>query len=188
MNPSDSARRIESLLKYGTVTELDETRALVRVKSGNITTDWIKWTEFATFGVQTWRAPLVGSTGILLSPSGETTTAIFMPCVITTPISSSKDEVIIQFPDGAKFIYNYKSSALQLLGMKSINIEANENITFNTAKFNVNAESQVTLNTPETTTPGQIKSDGDQIAGTVSQMKHLHINVSSGNSKTGVPG
>lgn len=60
-------------------------------------------------------------------------------------------------------------------------------IDIETVTLNVKASESVNFDTPLLTSTGRIESAGDQIAGGISQMKHLHDGVQEGDKKSGAP-
>lgn len=60
-------------------------------------------------------------------------------------------------------------------------------IDIETKTLNIRASEGVHFETPSITQTGKIVSQGDQIAGGISQIKHLHTNVQVGNSQSGPP-
>lgn len=60
-------------------------------------------------------------------------------------------------------------------------------IDIETVTLNVKASEAVNFDTPMITTTGRIESAGDQIAGGISQMKHLHDGVEVGEKESGPP-
>lgn len=60
-------------------------------------------------------------------------------------------------------------------------------IEIETLTLKVKAETAVEFDTPEIRTTGKIVSQGDQVAGGISQMQHVHNGVQSGNGSTNKP-
>lgn len=60
-------------------------------------------------------------------------------------------------------------------------------IDIETVTLNVKASESVNFDTPLIKTTGRIESDGDQLAGGISQMKHLHDGVQMGDKESGPP-
>ncbi|MGU9832543.1 MULTISPECIES: phage baseplate assembly protein V [unclassified Pseudomonas] len=60
-------------------------------------------------------------------------------------------------------------------------------IDIETVTLNVKATQSVNFDTPLIKTTGRIESDGDQVAGGVSQINHPHEGVQSGNGQSGPP-
>ena len=61
-------RRLGNLLRFGTVSEVDAGRALVRVDLGDLVTDWVPWATRSAGHNREWSALDVGEQVALLSP------------------------------------------------------------------------------------------------------------------------
>lgn len=73
---AEIARRIENIVRIGTVAEADYDAARVRVQSGDILTDWVPWLTHRAGGDVAWWPPEVGEQVLLLSPSGDMALAV----------------------------------------------------------------------------------------------------------------
>lgn len=60
-------------------------------------------------------------------------------------------------------------------------------IDLETVTLNVKASDSVNFDTPLITSTGRIESDGDQVAGGISQIEHLHDGVEKGDKQSGPP-
>ena len=60
-------------------------------------------------------------------------------------------------------------------------------IDIETATLNIKATTSVNFDTPVINQTGKIVSTGDQVAGGVSQIQHVHTNVQTGNGNSGPP-
>lgn len=60
-------------------------------------------------------------------------------------------------------------------------------IAVETGTLNITATDSVNFNTPKITQTGQIISQGDQLAGGVSQINHPHSGIQAGNGQSGPP-
>lgn len=60
-------------------------------------------------------------------------------------------------------------------------------IDIQTATLNIRASSAVNIDSPVINHTGKIVSQGDQVAGGISQIKHVHVGVQAGNGQTGAP-
>jgi phage baseplate assembly protein V len=77
---------------------------------------------------------------------------------------------------------------LQSLAPGEVAIYTDEGvIDIETATLNIRASSAVNIDTPTLTQSGKIISQGDQIAGGISQIQHVHVGVQPGNGQTGAP-
>ena len=171
---ADNNRRIESIIRFGLIAEVDYAQAKARVKCGEILTDFI---PFST--TKTWSPPTQGEQCVILAASGELTTA----CIITglytqNSPSHSADEHVVEFADGAKITYNQANGDLVVIGIKTANIKAANQINIDCPTVNIKGNVNI---------DGEVTSTGDMIAGGISQMKHKHKDVSKGKDKTGEP-
>ncbi|MGH3443611.1 MAG: phage baseplate assembly protein V, partial [Nitriliruptorales bacterium] len=60
-------------------------------------------------------------------------------------------------------------------------------IDIETGTLNIRASQAVNIDTPTLTQSGKIISQGDQIAGGISQIQHVHVGVQPGSGQTGAP-
>ncbi|MDU8925608.1 phage baseplate assembly protein V [Pasteurellaceae bacterium LIM206] len=162
-------RRIENIIRFGTIAEVDLVNARAKVNSGGIRTDWLPWLAYRAGTTKTWSPPTEGEQCIILAASGELTTAVILSGLYTqNSPSRSADEHLIEFADGATLRYNQASGTLYYTGMQSFVIDCPQ-ITIN---------GDIQLN-------GVLSSSGDQIAGGISIMNHTHQGDSGG--RTGKP-
>ena len=193
---ADLNRRIENIVRLGTIAEVDFAHAKAKVKSGGILTDWLPWVTARAGNVRTWSAPSVGEQCAILASSGELTTAVILVGIFTQNAPShAPDENVIDFPDGARVVYNHSTGALTVTGIKTATIQAATSITLNTPQVNITGNLQVDGNinasgsavsmSGNLQVDGAIRSAGDQVAGGVSVMNHTHTGDSGG--RTGKP-
>lgn len=112
---SDLARRLENLIIIGTVDELDHQAKRLRVKSGELKTDWLPWPAELGRNHIRWRPLRVGQQLILACPSGDPAQAVIIGQLYSAsmlPPSTDENLDIVQWEDGS-FI-EYDSSAHQL--------------------------------------------------------------------------
>ena len=176
---ADNNRRIESIIRFGLIAEVDYEQAKARVKCGEILTDFLPFITFRTGTTKTWSPPTQGEQCVILAASGELTTA----CIITglytqNSPSHSADEHVIEFADGAKITYNQASGALVVTGIKTASITAANQIDIDCPTINIKGNVNI---------DGKVTSTGDMVAGGISQITHKHGGVQGGPSKTGKP-
>lgn len=132
---SELNRKIANLIKQGTVAEVDVAKGRVRVKHGELVSEWLPYFVPAAGGVSVHRPPSVGENCIILSPSGETAAGMVL-CGMASQAHSqpsySADETVVKFPDGAVAKYNHASSAMQITGIKTGQVVAAQSITLDT--------------------------------------------------------
>jgi phage baseplate assembly protein V len=82
LSAPDMERRIANTVRFGSVMEVDHDKRRMRVKSGDIETNWIPWPAGrAAAGKRRWDAPEVGEQGVLLCAGGDMRQAVFVPGV-----------------------------------------------------------------------------------------------------------
>lgn len=167
-------RRLENVIRFGTIAEVDFANAKAKVQSGGILTDWLTWVNMRAGKTRTWSPPTVGEQCIVLAASGELTTATVLYGIYTqahNQPSQNPDEHVIEFADGAKIIYDQKSHALKVIGIATAHIQASSQVILETPLVKCTQNLSVGGNVQ---VAGTVKSTGDQIAGSISQINHIH--------------
>lgn len=148
----DLARLLRNLIRIGVVTDVDTARALCRVETGGITTDWLHWLTPRAGRSRTWWAPSVGEQVLLVAIGGELDTAFVLPGIYSDDHpapSASADALHISFPDGAVIEYEPETSALTVSGIKTATVTASESVVVTVPLLTVKASQKITLDTPE---------------------------------------
>lgn len=65
------SRRMSNMILPGVVKEVDHEKALVRVQSGDLETEWLPFFQRRTWNTIDWDPPSVGEPCLVLSPGGE---------------------------------------------------------------------------------------------------------------------
>lgn len=129
---ADLIRRLESLIRYGTIAEVQMDPPRVRVKSGGLNTIWRPWISLRAGDTTEWDPPTVGEQCVFFSPSGEPTTGFALVGLFSDAHpapSNSPDEHVRAYPDGARIIYNHFTGALSATGIKTALVQAAEKCT-----------------------------------------------------------
>lgn len=148
----DLARQLRNLIRTGIVADVDTTRALCRVETGGITTDWLHWLTSRAGRSRTWWAPSVGEQVLVLAIGGELDTAFVLPGIYSddNPApSASADALHVSFPDGAVIEYEPETGALTVSGIKTASVTASESVVVTVPLVTVKASQKITLDTPE---------------------------------------
>ncbi|WP_269503726.1 phage baseplate assembly protein V [Burkholderia sp. IMCC1007] len=161
---ADLNRRIESLLREGTVIDVDHDARRLRVESGGLQTDWIRWLALRTGDSITWDPPSIGEPGLLLCPSGEPTTGLFLPGVYCNghdAPSSSPTQHVRVYKDKARISYDFASHALVALlpAGATVRVVAPVSVTVETDAATVKAKT-VTIDAEKTTVTGSLLVQG----------------------------
>ena len=208
MTPAEIMRRLSNVIRIGTVTEVDLTTLTCRVKTGELVTDWLKWTTQRAGKGRGYWAPTVGEQVVILAMNGELTTAVIVGSLYSqahpTP-SHSAEALNITFSDGAVFEYEPKTGHAKLTGIKTADINASEHITATAPNVTINASEAVHLNTPNVICSHNLScatlsvTEGGQMHGNITHSgghittngitvdTHTHGGVERGGSDTGQP-
>ncbi len=87
----------------------------------------------------------------------------------------------------AAFIGDDRSHGLYTDEGDKVHLKRGKVIDIETGTLNIKAAVAVNFDTPQITQTGKIVSQGDQLAGGISQISHLHGNVQGGNGQSGPP-
>jgi phage baseplate assembly protein V len=182
-------RLITNLIRTGTVTEVDRDNWLCRVKTGELETNWINWLTLRAGNSRTWWKPSVGEQVVLFSLGGNLETAFALPAVYSNqfpPPSDSENGSVTEYPDGGRFEYEPSTGRWYVRGIKSMVIEAADNVTFKTGAFVVEADttrinSNVVINGAVNQGGGPMSSNGIVVD------NHAHNKVKSGGDTSGGP-
>lgn len=126
----DILRKIENLIRQGVVCQTKGDR--VKVRTGDLITDWLPWFTHRAGKSRTWWRPSIGEQVFILSPNGNIELGCVLPslyCNDNPAPSASGDGYFVEFPDGATFEYEPKNSSLIIKGIKTAVIEASNQIT-----------------------------------------------------------
>ncbi len=190
MELAELIRLLENIVRTGTVTEIDEEKWRVRVQSGGLTPNWMRWNAQRAGAFKVWVPPSIGEQVWFLCLGGNTDIAFIGGSLYSddNPApGASRDEMVVTAPDGARFRYDAAAGALQVTGIKTAAIEASVKITLDTPEVEcTNLLTTKSLNVREggemrgdiTHTDGAFTSNGVQVD------NHDHGNVERGGSWT----
>ena len=161
---ADLLRRLENLIRLGTVADVDYQQALVRVDVSELRTDWLPWLTARAGGDRDWWAPEIDEQVLLLAVSADPAQAVVLPAVYRDqfpPPGSGPDIRRVVFGDGANMYYDRSAHHLEIclpLG-----------------------------GTVHICATGDVTVDGDVIADGVSLKTHVHTEVKTGGDLSGPP-
>lgn len=208
MTPAEIMRILSNVIRIGTVTEVDLTTLTCRVKTGELVTDWLKWTTGRAGKGRSYWAPTPGEQVVILAMNGELTTAFIIGSLYSqahTAPSHSAEARHETFSDGAVFEYEPKTGHAKLTGIQTADINASNHITATAQNVTINASVAVHLNTPNVicshnlscatlnvTKGGEMHGSITHTGGTFSSNgivvdTHTHGGVERGGSTTGQP-
>lgn len=190
MNPAASEQRRQkgNLSRYGTIAELDLAAKRCRVRSGALLSDWLPWFVPRAGKTIEWSAPSIGEQGMLLSPDGDTTGAVFLRGIYSDAFDAPEvgEHVhLVRFPDDTQLRYDDATHALEITVAAggTVAITASGGATIN-AETTVNGDLLVNGDMRAT---GTVTGDTDAVGDGISLKSHKHSGVQSGGSNTGLP-
>ncbi len=143
---ADHNRLIATLIATGTVAEIMYRPLRVRVLIGQRLTDWLPCIQPAAGKVRIWSPLSKGEQVTVFAPSGETGNGIVLRGLPSDAIpspSENPDEFVIDFPDGARVLYNHATGALSATGLKTANVQGSELATVDFPKSNFTGDVHV---------------------------------------------
>lgn len=175
-------QQLSNLLRDGVVTEVDHQRALCRVRTGDIHTDYVPWITPAAGRLRVWAPPSVGEQVLLLCRDGDMANGIALPGVFSDEFpapSNHVDSVVIHFRDEAEIAYNSSTHALsaQLPEGGSVSLVADAGVTITGP---VKIVGNVTID-------GAATASEDVVGGGISLKDHTHGAVQPGSGNSGPP-
>lgn len=133
---AESVRTAENALRIGTVAELDAKKARVRIKIGELLTDWIPWLVQRAGDDVAWWSPSVGEQMAVFSPSGDfaqafCTGALYSDVIPANCLDPMKH--VVTYTDKAVFEYDKTTHSLNITLPEggTVNIVADVHITGN---------------------------------------------------------
>lgn len=135
MDTVELSRRLENLIRLGTISAVDHANALCRVRSGGIETGWLPWFERRAGETRTWDPPTIGEQAMVLSPSGEPAGGLVLVGLFRAAHpapDASPTTHVTDYPDGARISYDHASGHLEVAGIKTARIEASVSVTLDT--------------------------------------------------------
>jgi len=116
--------------------------------------------------------PLAGAEGVVTFLGGDRSHAIAL-------VVADRRYRLQSLASGEVAIYTDEGDKIHFKRGRIIDIE--------TSTLNIRASTAVNFDTPVLNQTGKIVSTGDQIAGAVSQLNHMHVGVQPGSGQTGAP-
>lgn len=114
---AEGVRTAENAIRIGTVEELDADIARVRIKIGDLLTDWIPWLTHRAGNDVSWWCPSKGEQMLVLSPSGDLAQAVCVPAIYSDLIPANcRDPMkhVVTYEDGAVFEYDKTTHCLNI--------------------------------------------------------------------------
>ncbi|WP_313314550.1 phage baseplate assembly protein V [Stutzerimonas nitrititolerans] len=115
MNITDLLRRLDNLIRLGTIAAVDHAAARCTVKTGGLTVPNLPWQAQRAGSSRDWDAPTVGEQCILLSPSGEPSQGVVLVGLYSQQRPAPSKSANLRrrkYPDGAVIDYDHATHTL----------------------------------------------------------------------------
>ena len=109
---SELIRRIENLLRPGTVARVDVKRYRVRVIAGGLVSNWLPWFSLRAGTTRKWSPPTIGEQCLLLSPGGDMANGVALVGVFSSEVPPNDDRANTEathYPDGTVHEYDHEA-------------------------------------------------------------------------------
>ncbi|WP_415844656.1 phage baseplate assembly protein V [Stutzerimonas zhaodongensis] len=174
MNISDLIRRIDNLIRLGTIAAVDHQAARCTVSSGRLTVPNLPWLALRAGASLDWDPPTVGEQCVLFSPSGEPAQGIALVGLYSQQRPAPANSANVRrrtYPDGAVIDYDHDSHTLTATLPDG-------------GKAQITATGGVTI-LGDVTITGLVTVSDDVVAAGISLVNHKHPGDSGG--ITGAP-
>lgn len=202
MNTADLTRRLENLIRLGTIAEVDPAAARCRVQTGGLLTGWLPWLTDRAGSDRDWDAPSAGEQCLVLSPSGDPATGMVLIGLYSAAHAAPDNNPSRHrrsYRDGAVIEYDTATHLLratlpaggqaEITAPGGLHIIAAGGVRIDAAS-GVHIVGTIThegdyAQTGSQTVTGNVTVSGDVVAGGISLISHTHPGDSGGT--TGAP-
>lgn len=188
----DMLRRLMNVVRPGEVSKVDYAKARIRVKHGDLESNWIPWATGRAGGNKIWSPPEIGEQVLMLSPGGDMSRAIAVVGIFSDDNEANGDSGDLfraTFKNGTVIEYDREANELKatLKAGGKATIEASGGITL---KGDITLDGGITL-TGDITLNGDLLAQGNVTSlgagAPVTLSTHLHSGVLSGPGVTATP-
>lgn len=186
MNITDLLRRLENLIRLGTIAAVDHQAARCTIRTGGLSVPNLAWLALRAGDSSDWDPPTVGEQCILFSPSGEPAQGIALVGLYSQERPAPSNSATVRrrtYPDGAVIDYDHDSHTLSA----TLPDGGKARIVATGGLYVVGPiihEGDYTQTGNQSIT-GTVTVSEDVIAGGISQVNHRHPGDSGGT--TGAP-
>lgn len=185
---ADISRRLENLIRLGTIAAVDPGTARCRVSTGGLETEWLPWLAQRAGTDRDWDPPSAGEQCLVICPSGDPAVGVVLLGIYSDSApanDNSLDRRRTTYRDGAVIEYDTATHALRAALPAGGTAEL-------IADGGIRIVGDIThqgdyLQTGSQTVSGTVTVAQDVIAAGISLVKHTHVGVMSGPASTGRP-
>ena len=197
-SPYELNRRLENLVRKGTVAAVRlQSPARVRVKMGDNTSDWLPWMALRAGGIdggRHWHAPIVGEQVVVLCAGGDPAQGVVLVGLYSDAMPQGSELPGHERMDWDDLNYwEWLRGQFKLFCMERIELNVADTCTLvmDTGRIEIRTPGTSITQQGDTVTivaggaqlvigPGQITSNVDIVAQSVSLLRHVHKGVTPG--------
>lgn len=170
---ADNGRRIARMLRIGSVSEVDYTRARVRILfGGTLKTGWIPWLTERAHNDISWWAPEVNEQVMVFSPRGDFRQGVVLGAIFQNayPAPANRETLrITKYADGTIVQYDRAAHRLLVNCVGEVDIDAATKAVVQADEVDVLAAENVKIQAAQISIIGPVSIQGNvSIQGTVS--------------------
>ncbi|WP_341822986.1 phage baseplate assembly protein V [Wolbachia endosymbiont (group A) of Clivina fossor] len=126
---SELQRKLANIVRIGVVKEVDYEKAKVRVKIGELLTDFLPWITSRAGEERSWLPPSINEQVVILSPLGELSLGVVLAGIYQQKYAApeNKKEInSVKFQDGTRLLYDKEKHHLEIEVVDKITLKAGE--------------------------------------------------------------
>ncbi|WP_070887490.1 phage baseplate assembly protein V [Pseudomonas sp. D1-3] len=127
MNIADIIRRLENMIRFGTIAEVDHAKSRCRVSTGGIITNWLPFFSRRAGSTNEWDPVSVGEQCVVFCPSGDPAVGIVLAGIYSeaNPAKSSDPAVHrVEWANGDYVEHHAETGAYALKVSGHVDIQA----------------------------------------------------------------
>ncbi|WP_353280575.1 phage baseplate assembly protein V [Wolbachia endosymbiont (group B) of Cyclophora punctaria] len=141
---SELNRKLANIVRIGLVKEVNYDKAKVRVKIGELLTDYLPWITSKAGKDRDWSPPDIDEQVVVFSPLGELSLGVVLAGIYQEkyPILENKKEInSVKFQDGTRLLYDKEKHHLEIEVVDKITLKAGgSNIEMTKSEIKLKAE------------------------------------------------
>ncbi|MFC4923841.1 MULTISPECIES: phage baseplate assembly protein V [Delftia] len=189
-SPYEAARRMENLIRRGTVAAVRlASPARIRVKVGDNTTDWLPWLALRAGGAKGgrhWSPPVVGEQAVVLCQGGDMAQGVALVGLYSDAMPQPSEQAACERMEWDEHNYlQWLRGTLEILCLESITLDVGQG----QCRLHMTPNSlQLTVGTASLSMTSEgISTNVDIEARGISLTRHRHGGVEPGPANTGGP-
>ena len=154
---SEVVRRMNNIVRFGTVAAIDHKKSRVKIKIGKITTTWIPWLTTAG-AIKIWNPPVEKEQVAVISQGGNLAVSIAIPGIFQNKFKSPSDDpniIKLEFSEKTFLEFDKKNDEFNIK-IDELEIEANsEKFELKIGKSSIEiTPEKISINAPVVDIPG----------------------------------